>query len=36
MLKLNRDGDGTGPESKGPRTGRGEGSCPEPTEETEE
>jgi hypothetical protein len=27
--------DGTGPEGKGPRTGRGLGNCPEGTEENE-
>ena len=25
--------DGTGPEGKGPRTGRGMGNCPEPEDE---
>ena len=27
-------GDKTGPEGNGPRTGRGAGDCPEPTEES--
>jgi len=25
---LQRNGDGTGPQGKGPRTGRGQGNCP--------
>jgi len=25
---LQRNGDGTGPSGKGPRTGKGQGSCP--------
>ena len=28
--------DQTGPEGKGPRTGRGAGDCPEPSEDSEE
>jgi len=27
MVKCNRDRDGTGPDGKGPNTGRGKGGC---------